>query len=834
MSVLFANETVKQVVHIAQSLARENYNSDYSAPHLLRALMHKDIGLQDFLKSIDKDPGYFMEWAEVRIEAIDKNVTLPDDIETGADIDLIMEEADEMRMRLGIDEVTPLCILAAVVKPNVAFTTEQLRSLPLREHEVLAVFRKENGNGLHAAGSNTFFETDGAMPPASFPALQKYCIDKTALAAQGKTDPIIGREKEIRALIEILGRRNKPNVIITGEPGVGKSALADGFAYEIIKGNVPMHLQNAVLLELDLGVLMAGASYKGEVEDRLKKIINELKSLDKAILFIDEIHVLTDAKGSMGAGAANLLKPELARGGITVIGATTQEEYRKNIEPEQAFNRRFELLPVTEPDFEACCKMVALLGERYEQHHHISVEKDAIPECVRLAKRYVKDKKLPDAALDLLDRTMSAIRMLDETSVKEIDAWKKQYAEAVQLQYESEKEKAAELKWLYSLLQNMVSPVLWGSMQEQPDISALENPEEITKIIGRSIEELSAHAAVKKESVGKAELAAVTAAKMNIPIGKIQAQEKGKLLNMEAYLLQRVIGQDHALKSLSDAIVESRSGINKPGRPIGSFFLLGPTGTGKTELAKSVAELLFNDEKAMIRFDMSEFKEEHSAALLYGAPPGYVGYEEGGVLVNKIRQQPYAVVLFDEIEKAHPSVFDVFLQIMDEGRISDKLGKEGDFSNALVLFTSNVGSEKITQKFEEHKIPSTAELMEIMSGKFRPEFLARLTEIVPFAPVTEQMAEKIFLIQLKALSDPLKRLGIALNISADAVKQLATAGFSSKYGARQISGVIRSQLSRPVSKMIVREEVKKADVICVTLSEDKTLVWEVKINSEHV
>jgi len=825
MSVLFANETVKQVLHIAQSLAKENYNESYGSPHLLQALMHRDIGLQEFIKGLDKDPGYFIEWADVRIEEYEKTTNIPSHIDKGNDIEKIMDEADEMRLRLGLDEVTPMCMLAAMVKPNIAFTTEQLKSLPLREHEILAVFKSRVNE------SSTLYN-DNSMPIAedasSIAILNKYCIDKTMLAKDGKTDPIIGREKEIRSLIEVLGRRNKPNVIISGEPGVGKTALVDGFAYEIIKGNVPLHLKNAVLLELDMGVLMAGASYKGEVEDRLKKIITALKKIDKAILFIDEIHVLLDSKN--GSGAANLLKPELARGEITVIGATTQEEYRKIVEPEQAFNRRFELLVINEPDFDTCCKMVSLLGQRYEIHHNITIDKKAIPECVRLAKRYIKDKKLPDAALDLLDRTMSAIRMLDEVSMADLENWKKQYDDISAVTYETNLEKIVELKWMYSLLQNMLSPILWGSLLQQPDISMLENEAEIQTIIDKTYKELFELSAIKREKVGNLELAAVMAAKTNIPIGKIQAQEKEKLLNMEDYLLKRVIGQNHALKALSDAIVESRSGINKPGRPIGSFFLLGPTGTGKTELAKAMAALLFNDEKAMIRFDMSEFKEEHSAALLYGAPPGYVGYEEGGVLVNKIRQQPYAVVLFDEIEKAHQSIFDVFLQIMDEGKINDKLGKEGDFSNALILFTSNIGSAQIAEKFEQNQIPSSSELMQIMSASFRPEFLARITEIVPFAPITAAMATQIFNIQIKALTEPLHRMGINFSITETAITKLAVSGFNTKYGARQISGVIRSQLNRPVSKMIVKEEVKKGDTIYVSINDADVLEWKVVSN----
>ena len=387
-----------------------------------------------------------------------------------------------------------------------------------------------------------------------------------------------------------------------------------------------------------------------------------------------------------------------------------------------------------------------------------------------------------------------------------------------------------ELIWQYNLLKNKLSPILWGSLTEQHVLDNKMSIDEIEKIIDTTFDELIQHAAVKREKVGKMEMAAVMAAKTNIPIGKIQSQEKEKLLNMEELLTNRVVGQNHALKILSDAIIENRSGLNKPGQPIGSFFLLGPTGTGKTELAKSIAELLFNDEKAMIRFDMSEFKEEHSAALLYGAPPGYVGYEEGGMLVNKIRQQPYAVVLFDEIEKAHSSVFDVFLQIMDEGKVHDKLGKEGDFSNSLILFTSNIGSEEIVKYFERKEIPASKDLMKIMteSARFRPEFLARITEIIPFAPITEEMAEMIFSIQLKSLINSLTRMNMELSISKEAIKHLATNGFSSKYGARQISGVIRTQIARPISKMIVREEIKAGQTIALDLNKKNLeLKWKI-------
>ena len=823
MNILITNETVKDLFHIAKRIARENYNPTYGGVHILQALMHRDIDLTGFLQSMGKDTGYIYEWAEVRMEEYPSTTQPPSEVSQGDGVEVMLQEADDIRIKLGLDEITPICLLAASVKPNVFFSPEQLKSLPLREHEILNHIGGFSSQTT-AVSSDISIDTDGNIPNAT---LNQYCVDKTAQARNGVLDKTIGREKETRSLIEVLCRRSKPNVIIVGEPGVGKTALVEGFANEIIQGRVPLSLRNAILLELDTSLLMAGTSYKGEIEDRMKKVINECKKLDKAILFIDEIHSMVDNKGNM-AGVANLLKPELARGELTVIGATTFEEYRKVIEPEQAFNRRFELLHVLEPDVKTCVKMIETLLENYQLYHNIEVEKDAVTECIRLAKRYAKGKKLPDAAIDLLDRTMSAIKMLDELSSQDLTLWKQEYDAIAGRIYIDAEEKISELQWLYGQLQNRISPILWGLLKEQPAIDSSDDVEHIQTSIESVYAELQGYAAVKREKVGKLELAAVMAAKTGIPIGKIQAGEKEKMLNMESYLLKRVVGQDHALKVLADAIVENRSGLGKQGQPIGSFFFLGPTGTGKTELAKAMAELLFNDEKAMIRFDMSEFKEEHSAALLYGAPPGYVGYEEGGMLVNKIRQQPYAVVLFDEIEKAHSSVFDVFLRIMDEGKISDKLGKEGDFSNALILFTSNIGSADIIEKFTQHHIPTSSELMQLMSGFFRPEFLARITEIIPFAPISEIMAQKILEIQLQPLVKSLERMRITLDISEEAKKDLAITGFSSKYGARQISGVIRTQLTRPISKMIVAEQIKGGDRIEVGWDKEKLdIQWNI-------
>jgi ATP-dependent Clp protease ATP-binding subunit ClpA len=628
-------------------------------------------------------------------------------------------------------------------------------------------------------------------------------------------------------MIEILGRYSKPNVMVIGDAGVGKTALVDGLARRIVDKNVPPYLEGATIYELDTGNLIAGATYKGEIEDRLKNLIKEIRTLDRAILFIDEIHILLDAKQGT-AGAANILKPEMSRGDLTIIGATTIDEYRKLIEPDHAFSRRFEVLQMEEPDTDSAVKMVESVIEKYARFHHLKVTDAAVTECVRLAKRYTKDRKLPDSAIDLLDRTLSATKMINETAGKDILEFTKQLAEIEENKDKRDEEKFKDLSYLYFSMKNKLSPVLLGILTEETDVAEIDQYADLLAYIHQALDTLLEFSKTKIEAISGHEIAAVISNKTGIPIGKIQSQEKERLLNMEEILKRRVVGQDHALKALVDAILESRSGLNKPGQPTGSFFFLGPTGTGKTELAKAMAEALFNDEKAMIRFDMSEFKEEHSAALLYGAPPGYVGYEEGGLLVNKIRQQPYAVVLFDEIEKAHQSVYDTFLQIMDEGKLHDRLGKEGDFSNALVIFTSNVGSEWLIEQLAKGVLPTTTQIMEVMGRHFRPEFLARLSEIVPFRPVSEDMLVQIFDIQLQGLRSALEKQGIELIIQEETRSMLANKGFTPKYGARQVAGVIRNQLRRPISRYIIGGKIGKGQKLEVETDENKELVWNIK------
>ncbi|MBF0578069.1 ATP-dependent Clp protease ATP-binding subunit [Dysgonomonas sp. GY617] len=826
MDFINLNEPVKTAIRIAQSISREYYNATYSSAHLLKALLHKEIGLKDFIQSMDKDVEYFGEWAEMRIDDFPKAGVVAD-IQPDEKIPMVFEEADNVRLKLGLLEINPICVLAALAKPNVGFTVDQLKSFPLRENEIfdLYVIGKEIRSSIGM--SNASFvtsEENGAMPMVN---LMKYCVDKTALALDLKIHNIVSRDKETRMMMEILGRHSKPNVMIIGDSGVGKTALVDGLAHDIVNKNVASYLDGAAVYELDTGALIAGATYKGEIEDRLKNIIKEIRNIDNAILFIDEIHVLLDPKQG-NSGAANILKPELSKGDLTVIGATTIDEYRKLIEPDHAFSRRFEVLQINEPDIASAILMVHSVLPRYMEFHKLEVDKEAIEECVKLAKRYDKDRRLPDSAIDLMDRTMSATKMVNETAHKDIHYFISELALIEGAFDKTPEEKLADLRFLYLSMQNRLSPVLLGIITDETDVREIEDEGVLFNYVGKALDILNDFIKEKITKIAVHEVAAIISSKTGIPIGKVQAQEKERLLNMEDLLRRRVVGQDNALKSLVDAILESRSGLNKAGQPIGSFFLLGPTGTGKTELAKSLAEVLFNDEKAMIRFDMSEFKEEHSAALLYGAPPGYVGYEEGGLLVNKIRQQPYAVVLFDEIEKAHPSVYDIFLQIMDEGKLHDRLGKEGDFSNAIILFTSNVGSEWLTKQLSQGITPTTTQLMEVMGQYFRPEFLARLSEIVPFSPINETMLLKIFNIQLKGLIEALSKQGIDLEIDDDTRKMLAERGFTPKYGARQVAGTIRTHLRRPISRLIVGNKLSHGHKLVVGKGSDNELIWDIR------
>ncbi len=806
-----ASEDIAQVIHIAKQFAKENVNAKYASAHLIKALLNPQF---DFLKELDSkgiDVFYIDEWADIRIDELPKAPKPVDDPEASKDAIEVFEEAESTAKKMDTD-VNFVILLTTLITPGIGFNHDQLKSLPLNPATLTAMY----DDGFTPTASNNTVSNTISGGGSSSSVLEKYCIDKTKKTNQKENIPMIGRDEELKIITEILNRKLKPHVIITGEPGVGKSTLIDGFCNKISNKSILTSFNNASVFEITIGTLFAGASYKGEVEDRLQKIFNELKRYEKPIVFIDDIHELFDS--NQGSGIGSIIKSELSKGEITFIGATTTEKFRKTLGKDDALSRRFETLEIVEPGQDLAYRMINNVISNYQKHHEFSIDENGIKEAIRLSKRYLKEKSLPDSALDLIDRTMSSLKVAKETIKKELPDLKNQVSNLLSIK--NQEEATEKIDWLHTDIIKK-SGKLFDEADESitvfPNIN--ENESKITHL-NDLLEKLN-DLEKQENTVLPSHLSLVVSGITGIPAGKVKSDEREKLLEIEKTLKQRVIGQDHAVKVVSDAILESRSGLTKPGQPIGSFFFLGPTGTGKTELAKSMADFLFGDENAIIRLDMSEFKEEHSAALLYGAPPGYVGYEEGGLLVNKIRQKPYSIVLFDEIEKAHKSVFDVFLQILDEGKLHDRLGKEGDFSNSVILFTSNIGSDFIVKSFEKDVVPKSNDLIQIMTGYFRPEFLGRLTEIIPFAPINIKSVSRIFEIHLKKeLLQLLEKLDIKLVIDEKEKEKIAMFGFNSEYGARPIKGNIRNQLKRPLSRMIIANEIQKGDTLKVTVEKN--------------
>ena len=728
-----------QLKTIANSFAEE-YCSDAIYPaHLFKAILHKDMELIHFIETeLDKDYYYLQDWADVQMQLAPRAVRPMRDLDLSDESVAVMEEAENYKVKFDLDEATPVCVLASLVTPGVGFSFDQLKTLPLTPSDISAKMAK--GASVEAP------YMEGAELKKSTPAkgkgnLAKYCIDKTAVARAGNLDKVIGFDKEIAVIYEILGRKTKANLLITGESGVGKTSLVNGFVSRLAADEAPSFLNGAIAYELDTAALGGDAQYKGEVEDRFKNIINEVEALPNAVLIIEQIDKLFDKQGAL-FGCSTLLKNELSKGRLQLLCTSSIDGYTKNIETDKEMTSNIEKISIDEPDTAVTLSILQGIMPAYEAYHHLTVDETVLDEAIRLAKRYLTEKCLPASAIDLLDRTMSHVKIEKDLSDEKTDA--------------------------------LLSEDLSGTVARQT----------------------------------------------GIPLGKVQTQERDRLMSGEETLKKRVVGQDHAVKKVLDAVYEARSGLSKKGQPMGSFFFLGPTGTGKTELSKALAEFLFGDESALIRFDMSEFKEEHSVALLYGAPPGYVGYEEGGLLVNKIRQSPYSVVLFDEIEKAHKSVFDLFLQILDEGKLHDRLGRVGDFSNALILFTSNIGAQTIVEKFNSGIIPENNELMDIMQGYFRPEFLARLTEIVPFSPITDKTVAQIFDIHMRGLLKLLDEQNITLELTPEARQTIALRGYNQQYGARPILGIIRKELRHPISKMMISGKVKPGDHIIVDLDKE--------------
>lgn len=795
---------------IANAFAEEYSNDAIYPAHLFKAILHKSMGLIHFLENeLGKDYYYLQEWADIQMQLSPRASRPTKNLNYSEEAIAVLEEADAYKEKLGMTELEPVCVLASLVTPGVGFTFDQLKTLPLNATEICEKL-------AHSSGAKKTTVSLSQNSPKENGFISKYCIDKIEEARSGSIGPVVGFENEISTIFEILGRKTKSNLLITGETGVGKTALINAFVKRIDEGRIPSFLENATAYELNLAGLGADASYKGELEDRFKNVIREIKEQPNAILIIESIDKLFDKQSNL-YGASTILKQELGKGGLLLLCTTTIDGYTKNIETDKEFVTKLEKITLEEPNAALCLRILKGALGTYSEYHHLGIDEPVMVEAIRLAKRYLTEKALPDSAFDLIDRTMALLKTMNDMSANDINQLQEELS---QLSEQQENDQImTELEWLHYKLLNQVSCILMAQLDTDTDFNKIATAKERIDYLQKTLDQLAQLSQEKRTTLLSTDLFAVVAKQTGIPLGKVQSKERDRLINAEATLKKRVVGQDHAVKIVLDTIFESRSGLNKKGQPMGSFFFLGPTGTGKTELSKALAAFLFEDESSLIRFDMSEFKEEHSVALLYGAPPGYVGYEEGGLLVNKIRQKPYSVVLFDEIEKAHKSVFDLFLQILDEGKLHDRLGRVGDFSNALILFTSNIGSQFIVDSFNKGKIPQNNDLMNIMQNYFRPEFLGRLTEIVPFSPITEETVTRIFDIHLKGLLKLLEEQEIQLDIQPEVKREIAMKGYNPQYGARPVIGIIRKELRHPLSKLIISGKIKSGDTVEVLIKE---------------
>ena len=698
-----------------------------------------------------------------------------------------------------------------------------------------------------------------ASAEGNFNALEKYAKNLNKLAEEAKLDPVIGRDEEIRRLLQILSRRTKNNPILVGEPGTGKTAIAEGLAHRIIEGDVPENLKNKQIFALDMGALIAGAKYKGEFEERLKSVIKEVtQSEGDLVLFIDEIHTLVGAGGGEGAmDAANILKPALARGELRAIGATTLDEYQKYFEKDKALERRFQKVLVDEPDTESAISILRGIKDKYEGHHKVRIKDDAIIGAVMLSNRYITNRFLPDKAIDLMDEAASKLRMEINSKPEELDTLDRKIRqieiELVAIEREKEEAKITRLNKELSELKEKRNALFAQWSQEKEKIDAVQQTKleietlkaqadraerdgdyatvaeirysklqeaeaQITKLQEDVINSKNGKALIK-EDVTYDDIAEVVAKWTGIPVSKMLQTDKNKLLQLEKQLHQRLVGQEKAVEAVSDAIRRSRAGLQDHHHPVGSFLFLGTTGVGKTELAKALAEVLFDDESNITRIDMSEYQERHAVSRLLGAPPGYVGYEEGGQLTEAVRRKPYSVILLDEIEKAHPDTFNVLLQVLDEGRLTDNKGRLADFKNSIIIMTSNLGSHEIQTAFEENPKFETAEsvakekVMSLLKKQIRPEFLNRIDDIVLFSPLTQKEIQKIVELQMDKIAKRLSTQEITLHTTTEATVQLARLGFDPQYGGRPVKRTLQKYVLNPLSKALLEGSISKEEVI---------------------
>ena len=847
-----SQEAVQQAVNLVQSRGQQAIEPE----HLLAGVLKVGENVTNFIFQKLGINGQQIE------TVLDKQIASLPKVSGGEpylsrDANEVLQKAVEFSKSLGDEYVSLEAIILALLNVKSTVSTI-LKDAGVTDKELRAAISElRQGQNVTSQSSEDTYQS-----------LSKYAINLIEAARNGKLDPVIGRDEEIRRVLQILSRRTKNNPVLIGEPGTGKTAIVEGLAQRILRGDVPENLKNKQLFSLDMGALVAGAKYKGEFEERLKSVINEVtKSDGNIILFIDEIHTLVGAgKGEGAMDAANILKPALARGELRSIGATTLDEYQKYFEKDKALERRFQTVMVDEPDTASSISILRGLKERYENHHQVRIKDEAIIAAVELSNRYITDRFLPDKAIDLMDEAAAKLRMERDSLPEELDeierrlkqleiereAIKREKDEAKLAQLNKEiaelKEQETSYKAKWQSEKELVNKIQQNKKEiEQLKFEAdkaeregdygkvaeirygkLQSLENEIKSIQEDLKKKQGDNAMIKEEVTAEDIADVVSRWTGIPVSKMLQSERDKLLHLEDELHKRVIGQDEAIEAVADAVRRSRAGLQDPKRPIGSFIFLGTTGVGKTELAKALAEYLFDDESLMTRIDMSEYQEKHTVSRLIGAPPGYVGYDEGGQLTEAVRRKPYSVVLFDEIEKAHPDVFNILLQVLDDGRLTDNKGRTVNFKNTIIIMTSNLGSSYIQSQFEkindqnhDQVVEETkAEVMNMLKKTIRPEFLNRIDETIMFQPLNKNEIEQIVRLQINGIKKMLEENGVTLQMSDQAVDFIATAGYDPEFGARPVKRAIQRYLLNDLSKKLLSQEVNRTKPIIVERSSE--------------